>query len=175
MIIDADWDGDEGGWDASLEPVGGFDAWWHRCNSAVGHLHPMIAEQWIYRHWRETSYRNLPLEKLTWASEQWRTVDIIHQVYAKAATPLNFRKVQTEESEPFKSFNTIGTWNYPIVVIRAPDGIRIYDPEINDYKHIQAVRFCLIEGHKRLLTLKAWKGNAFTREQHEVFVLSLLP
>jgi hypothetical protein len=180
MIIDADWDGDEGRWDASLEPVRdpetgveSFDAWWHRCNSAVGHLHPMIAEQWIYRHWRETSYGYLPLEKLRWTTEQWRTVDIIREVYVKAATPRcpesDFRNFQTEEGEPIKSFYTFGTWNYPIVVIRTPDGVRIFE------RHIPDVRFCLIEGHKRLWTLKAWKGNAFTREQHEVFVLSLLP
>ncbi len=45
-------------WDDALRPIGEstshkepFDIWWKRCGQRLNHLHPMIAEQWIYRHW----------------------------------------------------------------------------------------------------------------------------
>ena len=62
-------------WDSALKPIGefwnreAFDLWRDRCQVQVGHLHRMIAEQWIYKHWGESPYRHLPLEQLRWCLE----------------------------------------------------------------------------------------------------------
>jgi|SRR5712671_585036 len=192
MIIDVDWDWDhdEDGWDAALKPIGErtphketFESWWKRCKHHVPNLHPMIAEQWIYRHWGETHYGYLPLRQLTWRLEIWSSADIFDRIYVRPnfgeLHPENdfkwtqgneFKALNLKETEPHKSLAATGTWNYPILVIETPEGVR------TEGEHIKDVRFCLIEGHTRFRFLKAWEeGRAFTAEQHEIFVLNLTP
>jgi hypothetical protein len=65
MIIDAENLECECVWDETLEPVGEgtpvketFSSWWDRYKSRLGNLHPEIAEQWIYRHWTKSPFKN---------------------------------------------------------------------------------------------------------------------
>lgn len=67
-------------WSAALKPIGYGDHWpedfrpwwaWHR--EQLSNLHPQIAEQWVYRHWANSPFKFLPLNRLTWRQEQWNT------------------------------------------------------------------------------------------------------
>jgi hypothetical protein len=186
LIIDVDVEGRddfECAWDPWLSPFGGgnfheesFDTWWSRCRHQLNGLHPMIAEQWIYRHWNQSPFRDLPLAQLAWRQESWRVEDIFNDVFVRPCYIRDFADLDLEGDfkqnhrktcEPFKSLNTTGTWDFPIVVIHTPDGVRA------NFKHLPEVRFCLIEGHRRFRFLIAWEGRAFTADRHAVFVLSM--
>jgi hypothetical protein len=60
-----------------------------------------------------------------------------------------------------------GTWNYPIVVLQTPDGIRtkggLVDPN---------VRYCLIEGHQRFRYLNALTVHGAAAAEHGLFLLN---
>jgi hypothetical protein len=165
-------------WDESLRPVGNgtwekeaVDSWWERCGGGVNGLHRQIAEQWIFRHWDETPYGDLPLNRLSWRLEHWSHKDL-DRVFLRAGfgrlTPdADYKAFKDKTWEPHKSLNATGTWDYPILVIETPDGV------IADGEHLSNVRFCLIEGHQRYRFLKAWQGRADTAEKHAVFVLTM--
>jgi hypothetical protein len=181
MIIDSDREY-ECAWSARLRPVGvetlekeTFDSWWKRASRLIGHLSPLIAEQWIYKHWTRSPYCYLPIEHLKWRQEAWNTEDIFRSIFVRPSFGPNnpdcdvtfFRDKNLEGVEPYKSLRSLGTWNYPIVIFDTPDGIRC-DGEV------RPVRYCLIEGHQRQRFLEAWyrRGWGHTADQHSVFVLS---
>ena len=77
-------------WPESLKPIGtgavqceSFAEWWNRHKITLAHLHPMIAEQWLYRHWIWSPYRNLPLDQLVWRQELWKTRRILEEVFRR--------------------------------------------------------------------------------------------
>jgi hypothetical protein len=76
-----------------------------------------------------------------------------------------FHTKRFENGEPWKSLNSTGTWNYPIVVMYTPDGV------LSKGKR-EEVSFCLIEGHQRRRFLLAWHERARLAERHSVFVLT---
>ena len=43
----------------------------------------MIAEQWIYKQWIWSPYRNVPLDHLVWQQELWRTRRILDEVFVR--------------------------------------------------------------------------------------------
>jgi hypothetical protein len=76
--------------DASLMPAGfgtaqkePFATWQKRNNQALAHLHPAISEQWIYKHWTSSPYKNLPIEDLTWRQDKWKTDKILNDVFRR--------------------------------------------------------------------------------------------
>jgi hypothetical protein len=165
-------------WVPSLEPIGfdtsnkeSFEAWWGRCGEMVNGLHQMIAEQWIFRHWDKSPYCDLPIHRLSWRLESWTAQDLskifLRPQFGPLAPEEDFVEFSNGTSEPWKSLNEIGTWNYPIIVLETPEGV------IAEGKHLPDVRFCLIEGHQRYRFLKAWQGRAHTAAEHSVFVLTL--
>ena len=77
-------------WDEALEPVGEgtpvketFSSWWDRYKSLLGNLHPEIAEQWIYRHWAKSPFKNLQLERLRWRLEEWKSSKILSDIHIR--------------------------------------------------------------------------------------------
>ena len=182
IIIDSDRE-NQCAWSPRLAPAGvgtllekeTFDSWWKRASRLIGNLNPLIAEQWIYRHWTQSPYRYLPIEHLKWHQEAWNTEDIFRSIFVRTGFGPNnpdsdvtfFRDKNLEGVEPYKSLRSLGTWNYPIVIFDTPDGIRC-DGEV------RPVRYCLIEGHQRQRFLEAWyrRGWGHTADQHSVFVLS---
>ena len=154
-----------------------FDEWWDRCYLLVGHLHPKIAEQWIYKYWRDSPYCYLPIERLRWREEQWSTETIINDVFVTASwgphdADSDFRAYQSDGRftaiPPFKFFRQNGTWDYPIVVLHTPDGVQ-------SRGKLVPAKYCLIEGHVRIRALKAWHGRGRLADKHSVFVLSCDP
>jgi hypothetical protein len=172
-------------WDETLKPIGeypwekesSFPDWWKRVNKQLGHLRPQIAEQWIHRHWKRTPFKHVQLENLTWRLEQWKTSDIFEKIYVRndcwrngldSLTPDgDYEENKNDEDQPAKSLRSIGTWDYPIVVISTPNGVRDYD------EHLAHVRFCMIEGHWRLQLLWAWASKKLAADRHQVFVLEV--
>ena len=78
---------DAPGWDA-FRPVGEdtfqqetFEDWWRRMEPTLGHLHPEICEQWIYRHWRGTRHRWLNPLELAWRLEMFETDAFLSSVH----------------------------------------------------------------------------------------------
>jgi hypothetical protein len=178
-IIDSDLDHDLR-WDRRLEPAGvgtleveSFELWWPRAKRLIDNLHPLIAEQWVHRHWKLSPYCYLPIERLKWREEHWNVASI-SQVWVRPSFGFDnperdfahFHSARFENVQPYKSLNSTGTWDFPIVVIETPAGIR------SNGKIIKAA-FCLIEGHQRRRFLMAWHGRAPVADNHSVFVLTL--
>lgn len=152
-----------------------FQDWWCRCEPLLSHLHPQIAEQWIHRHWKNSPYCYLPIERLRWWQEQWTAATIINDVFV---TPnwgphdpeSDFEMYQSDprfkDILPFTAFRQNQTWDYPIVVIQTPGGVR-------SRERIVPAPYCLIEGHVRIRALKAWHGRAPLAAKHSVFILTV--
>jgi hypothetical protein len=130
----------------------------------------MIAEQWIHRHWECPSpYRHLPIDRLRWREEKWPTEAILQNVYSKVPATndeSNFEEFCNSDYPPMSVFRSIGTWDYPIVVLETPAGALVEG-------HRSFLSYCLIEGHQRFKFLKAWHGRAPLAEKHSLFILTL--
>jgi len=132
-------------WDQSLEPVGNgtaqkepFTTWWRRNGSKLAHLNPMIAEQLIYRHWTASPYKNLPIEQLFWRQEAWETDRILNEVFRRwPSEPLqpefDYEVFHGKKSEPALTMDKTKTWNYPIVILETPDGVRTSSSRKDDW------------------------------------------
>ena len=75
-------------WPEQLAPVGvgtkekePFESWWQRNKARLAHLHPKIAEQWIYRHWKNSPFIALDPAGLTWRLETWEAAKILETVF----------------------------------------------------------------------------------------------
>jgi hypothetical protein len=168
-------------WPERLKPVGegGFDKepfeeWWGRQETELGHLPAELCEQWIYRHWHYSPFAFLPLDNLVCEELSLFTPDIIDNVHREYGGELNpgfdrnvFERGTLGEPLPTaKAFLERGTWDYPIVVLRTPNGFAGFT------RVSQNIRLVLVEGHQRHRYLNAL---AFFRAAppgpHRVFVL----
>jgi hypothetical protein len=165
-------------WDEALKPDGygtsqhePFETWRKRNHLILAHLHPKIVEQWVYKHWTRSPYRHLPLSQLSWRQEAWATERILSKVFIREAFgPLepscDYKAFHGKKREPGLTMDTTGTWNYPIVVLKTPNGVK------DDWKTLPGVRYCLIEGHQRMRYLNALNVRRECASEHSVFVLS---
>jgi hypothetical protein len=166
-------------WDASLVPVGNgtyekahFETWWDRNRARLSHLHPTIAEQWIYKHWVSSPYGHLPVERLLWRQENWATERILSEIYVRAQfgslePSFDYEVFHRKHFEPGLTMDRTGTWNYPIIILETPDGVKTLsavDP---------GVRYCLIEGHQRFRYLNALSFRNESAAEHALFILTL--
>ena len=165
-------------WPNSLKPIGAgtvqcesFATWWERHKTTLAHLHPMIAEQWIYKHWIWSPYRNVPLDHLVWQQELWRTRRILDEVFVrpqfgKLKPAFDYDVFHGKFFEPGRTMDRTGTWNYPIVVLLTPNGVK------TTRRLFAQVRYCLIEGHQRVRYLNALSARGKCAAEHCVFLLS---
>ncbi len=146
--------------------------WQARHAEALSHLHPLIQEQWIYRHFRESRFRFIDLAPLVWRMETWSTPDYLAQVHMEFGGPpdpeWDYRSFH--EGGGFGPVETVrrwanGTWNIPPVILETPAGVRSYDGERPD------VRFLLIEGSKRFRYLNALHHRGEATGPNSVLVL----
>ena len=168
-------------WPETLEPAGfdtcnkeSFRNWWLRNENELKHLDPLIVEQWIFRHWIHSLYCFLPLNKLTWESQIWTTEKILDLA-------ITFGEPRTHDSgkQDFielnkydgtvttNEMNSTGTWDYPIVVLHTPLGMKLAEQKW------ASARYVLIEGHKRVRYLNALQQCGSPSKTHSVFVLEL--
>jgi len=98
----------------------------------------MIAEQLIYRHWTASPYKNLPIEQLFWRQEAWETDRILNEVFRRwPSEPLqpefDYEVFHGKKSEPALTMDKTKTWNYPIVILETPDGVRTSSSRKDDW------------------------------------------
>lgn len=167
-------------WDPKLEPMGhggfnpeNFDVWWRRNDAQLANLHPEIAEQWVYRHWRWSPFRFLRLETVGWRREVWTTKAILGRIYMEFGGPMEpLHDYSVMHESPLGPTATArywraGTWNIPILVLETPDGVSGYNGELPD------VRFVLVEGSLRLRYLNALAYRGGETGPHTLYVLTI--
>ena len=164
-------------WSGELRPIGEgrwqkepFDKWWDRNKVRLGLLHPRIAEQWGHRHWQNSPFCHLDLDRITWRSERWPTQRLLAEVVRpdsadETSLAHDYALYRDRESEPSETMRATGTWDIPIVIIDAPNGVlRSTGPDTR--------RFYLIEGHQRMRCLAAFHRHAKCANQHKTFIIS---
>jgi hypothetical protein len=164
-------------WDSELQPIGEgtgekepFDTWWERNAVRLGSLHPRIAEQWIHRHWQNSPFCHLDLNRISWRLERWSTPRLLAEVVRPdPADETNlaydyYKLYRDRDREPAPTMRATGTWNIPTVIIEAPHGA--LRPTGYDSR-----RFFLIEGHQRMRCLAAFDRYAGCASEHETFIL----
>lgn len=174
-------------WPEELEPIGdesfekeAFESWWERNFMQVGHLHPQLAEQWIYRHWRHTEFTFLPLESLTWELIEMSGDEILLKVRREISKELNpefdYEQFQSPDgagkSETARDLDK-GTWTYPIVALCTPSGWITRSP-VHPHQSIPLPdeRLMLVEGHQRHRYLNALHHRGTPPPgPHAVFVI----
>ena len=72
----------------STKSLSGPGTWWARNPAKLSNLHPLIAEQWIYRHWSRSYSSFLRLEPLTWRLEAWPSSQILRDVHLEFGGPM---------------------------------------------------------------------------------------
>lgn len=170
-------------WDPSLEPVGYegvhrelFETWLARNSQRLPNLHPLIAEQWVYKYWRHSPFCHLPLERLSCRREQWPVERILTDVAwsmpdSDEHPEFNYDVFHGKAREPGRTMDATGTWNIPPIVLESPDGL------LTDMGERPDARYWLTEGHQRRRYLHALavpnEGGGRPGMVHEVFLLSL--
>jgi hypothetical protein len=170
-------------WPEELKPIGegahgkeSFGDWWRRHGQLLGHLHPEIAEQWIYRHWTHSHFSFLPLAALAWREEVWDSDKIVHEVvryghddcpYAPDFDYGTFQRGGGTDRLATAIALDSGTWDYPVVVLETPHGF------IDARRLCPDARYVLIEGHQRMRYLNALRVRGHTPlGPHRLFLLT---
>ncbi|MEQ9506203.1 MAG: hypothetical protein RLO80_08010 [Hyphomonas sp.] len=168
-------------WPDAWRPVGEgefekeeFDTWWMRNSNALANLDPLVAEQWIYRHWKGSPLRFLDVPQAHCRSEIFSTERFLSEVHLEWGRPAN----PEHDAHVFSLDNPRGyhapaqnwlngTWTIPTVVLSTPNGVVGYDGEDGE------CRFLLIEGSKRYRYLNALRWQGIDTGPHNVFVLTI--
>ena len=173
---------EQSSWPKAWRPVGHgslevepFCAWWDRIRTTAPELLPEVYEQWVYKHWNYSPYYgfllqglsarlvNLPCEEIvTGIGCPPRSLADPQPPWDKLYEFLNTGGI--EKSEPFRSMNATGTWNYPILAIRSPDGFIVNGSRYDSPRW-------LIEGHQRMRYLKVLWHLCKAAESHDVVEL----
>ncbi|GLK77671.1 hypothetical protein GCM10008171_29250 [Methylopila jiangsuensis] len=147
------------------EPVEG---WYDRNSDRVGHLHPLIAGQWVYRHWDLSPYCSLPLAGLAWTEETWTSEEVlgVHCPFWEFNAEHDYQVFNTFPDNPTATpMNATGTWDIPIVLLQTPAGL------IDAQGPKPGIRHLLIEGHSRMRDLNSLVHRGEAASSHRVFVL----
>jgi hypothetical protein len=168
-------------WDERLKPIGEgdhvkepFDQWWVRNAESMQNLDSKIAEQWVYRHWKNSPYCFIQLHALNWKLECWPTEPLLRNIHIRGWTlDPDFDYRQFQNAKRFANHPTVtsidqsGTWDYPIIVLETPNGFRDSNRSYSEEKYL------LIEGHKRLRYLNAKHQREECMPCHQLFLLSI--
>ena len=157
-----------------------FADWWKRNHDEVGHLHPLLAEQWVYRHWRHTDFAFLPLESLEWDLLEMTGEEILRKVRREISKQLDpeWDYEQFHGRDGLGKTETArdldgGTWTYPIVALSTPTGwITLSDEHPHNPVELRDERLMLLEGHQRHRYLNALHHRGTPPPgPHRVFVV----
>ncbi len=152
----------------SLEP---FDQWWCRNRVNFPNLDKRVAEQWMHRHWSQTSYANLYLPRFNSTLAMWPTRWILHRVGHVLGTldpKWDLDQLPRAGGPPASVMNAMGTWDYPIVIVHSRAGFRTSGGEVRN------LHYWLIEGHLRFRYLNALANSAAAAvcsRSHAVLIL----
>jgi hypothetical protein len=165
-------------WPEKLRPIGegtfekeNFASWWCRYENEFSHLDSRVLEQWVHRHWLYSDFSFIPLDTLNCELVVWPVDQILGEVFNRLEVnyaPQFDYDVFHEfgETHPTAKALDLGAWDYPIIVVRTPSGIRTCDgcerPE---------VRFLLVEGHQRVRYLNALNSRSVVLKPQDLFIL----
>lgn len=167
-------------WPVHLRPKGegtghqeAFSPWWERHKEELNHLHPQLAEQWIYRHWGGTEFTFLPIESLKWELVAMAGEEILSSIRREISRCLepDFDYDQFQGDLGFEKSPTAveldeGTWPFPIVALSTPSGWRARHADLPDE------RLMLVEGHQRHRYLNALHHKGLAPPgPHDVFII----
>jgi len=174
-------------WPSRLKPrsdVGGeketFATWWARNQADISHLHPQLAEQWVYRHWGFTEFSFLPLDSLAWELREISGAEILSSIRREISKRLDpdFDYEQFQGMSGFARSQTAeeldqGTWVYPIVALSTPSGWVTRDlKHPHDFIDLPNERLMLLEGHQRHRYLNALHHRGLPPNgPHRVFIV----
>lgn len=173
-------------WPKHLRPRGegvgkeDFGGWWERNLRELRHLHPQLAEQWLYRHWDDTEFAFLPIDTLEWELVELSGDAILTDVRREISKRLDpeFDYEQFQGCHGFPKAHTAidldrGTWEYPIVALSTPSGwITRELSHPHDWTGLPTARLMLLEGHQRHRYLNALHHRGTPPEGlHRVFVV----
>jgi hypothetical protein len=170
-------------WPNSLMPRGAgsfeqedFASWWKRNKIHLAHLHQEICEQWVYRHWDSSAFKWLSLQDLKWSRATWDVDKILSEVTFSFSETFNANydyeqisgkmyQSRTQTSQAFEQ----GTWDFPIVLLAAPDGVVLHGELLPEKKYV------LVEGHQRFRYLNALHVlKKPVNREHLVYILHCL-
>jgi hypothetical protein len=169
-------------WPIKLCPIGHdtwrkekFNVWWERNYSQLSHLPAKLCEQWVFRHWYNSPFSFVPLDTLSCDLVELNVEDIIESIHRETGGSLNpefdrsvFEKPRTGGTTPTaEAFKNNGTWDYPIIVLTTPNGLKGSKTLYPDARKL------LVEGHQRhryLNTLHYFEDAP--HGPHSVFLLS---
>ena len=148
-----------------------FAEWDVRLGSQFARLHPLVREQWLYRHWDSLNFQHLDPRFLHSELIVLSTSQLLGEVHLEFGGPINvqhdsgaFRRhggLETVQPDNWKE----GTWVLPPVLLCTPAGILDYRGEHINCSHL------VIEGSKRYRWLAVCDYEGTVADSHEVFAL----
>lgn len=133
-----------------------FPEWWERNRQDLHHLPAELCEQWIHRHWEYSPFAFLPLDTLTWEPRTFDGEELLASIHRACGGDLHpqfdydtFQRRGGDDRHATAIALDSGTWDYPMVLLSTPNGIRSFRREL------PAVRLVLVEGHQRHRYLNA--------------------
>lgn len=152
-----------------------FEDWRNRNSERLFGLPDLLCEQWIYRYWCRAQFSFLALDTLTCEETRMSTTEILDQIHREyGVTPDPARDIHVFENRIHESglhptaraFANLNTWDYPIVVLRTPHGIK------NRRMENDQIKLVLVEGHQRHRYLMALSHAQRAPEgPHSVYIL----
>lgn len=166
-------------WPETWRPVGegdhikeSFGDWWARNKGELGHIHPEIASQWIYRHWKGSRLTFLDVRNLTWRIGSFSTESFLNEVKLEWGGPAEpehdydiFRPDRPTGALSTAENWADGSWTIAPVLLATPDGIASYDGDMPE------IRYLIVEGSKRYRWLNALHHRAEKTGNHKAYIL----
>lgn len=151
-----------------------FSDWWRRNYPSIAHLPQDLCEQWIYKHWEHSPFSWVPIEDLTYSRQSWSGQEVLKRAYRAFGGELDpeydyktFQRKGGEDRTPTALALDEGTWDYPLVLLSTPTGVR----DLGEDRPL--VRFVIVEGHQRHRYLNALHAlDKPPTGPHAVIVLS---
>lgn len=153
-----------------------FEEWWATNGLKLAHLGPIVAEQWVFRHFNDTLYAGLPLDRLRVQTERMSTNTLLTDVYVDGwedkfpeydwETFYEPAHGHSAPREPGRLMQTSGTPRTPILLLHTPDGFVLPDGSRHDRP------YCLIEGHTRWRCIRGLNTQGQAASEHDVLALS---
>jgi len=171
----------EPAWSEKLRPHGegsfekeDFATWWNRNEQQLSHLPPDLCEQWVFRHWHYSPFAFLPLESLSYERKVWDGVTLLGSVYRAWGGKLDaqfdyetFQRGGGEDRQQTAKAIDSGTWDYPMVLLATPHGIK----EGGEY--LSPVHHVIVEGHQRHRYMNALHARGIPPSgPHETIVIT---
>ncbi len=132
-----------------------------------------LCEQWIHRHRDCSPFAFLPLETLTWEPRSFDGQELLASIRRAFSGDLRpqfdydtFQRRGGEDRRSVAIALDSGTWDYPMVLLSTPHGVRTFGREL------LVTRLVLVEGrqwHRHLNALHAF--GVTPSGPHQVYVL----